>query len=294
MRSPNRRHDLPLLHKYTSAATAQIVLRTSCLRWSSPLLFNDPFDVPRQLELPFTPTDLRAAVARRFEAYLAGTARPGSPAALIILEAFAKEDPLRHSRMLKDLRESLHVMAAPMEIAFAQLHTAWLQKVKHLRIACFSAIADSPTMWAHYADNHKGVVLQFESSDDRDSSFLLAKPVLYQSERPVLPLVDGWARAFLGEEEINWDEYFREYYYVKTGDWSYEREYRAISAELDDTKLYYDSPFFREDLRGVILGTSLKDADEAAIRELARTYPNAIIYRAQLDHEARRVSCGPA
>lgn len=98
----------------------------------------------------------------------------------------------------------------------------------------------------------------------------------------------------LGEEVIDWDEYFHEYDYVKSEEWRYEREYRAISAELDDTKLYYDSPFFRDDLRGVILGTSVEAGAEAAIRELARTYPNATIYQAQIDHKARRVSCVPA
>lgn len=50
MRSPNRRHDLPLLHKYATASTAKAILQSSTLRWSSPLLFNDPFDVPRDMD----------------------------------------------------------------------------------------------------------------------------------------------------------------------------------------------------------------------------------------------------
>ena len=29
-------------------------------------------------------------------------------------------------------------------------------------IACFSESKDSPTMWAHYADNHKGFVLEYD------------------------------------------------------------------------------------------------------------------------------------
>jgi hypothetical protein len=32
-----------------SAATARIVLADRKLRWSSPILFNDPFDVPREM-----------------------------------------------------------------------------------------------------------------------------------------------------------------------------------------------------------------------------------------------------
>ena len=44
-RSPNRRHDRQYFYKYVSAKTAQAILTTRTLRWSSPILFNDPFDV---------------------------------------------------------------------------------------------------------------------------------------------------------------------------------------------------------------------------------------------------------
>ena len=42
--SPNRRHDRRFFYKYVAACTARIVLASRKLRWSSPVLFNDPFD----------------------------------------------------------------------------------------------------------------------------------------------------------------------------------------------------------------------------------------------------------
>lgn len=294
MRSPNRRHDIPLLNKYMSASTAQAVLRTSSLRWSSPLLFNDPFDVPREAGLPFTTQELRTAVVNRIKDYVAGRAEPATRSVFAIIGAISKAEPHRRELMTDLIDDSLHLLAIPFEIGMQQFRDAWLEKVRKLRILSLSAVPDSPTMWAHYSDNHRGVVLQFESSDERDSVFLLATPVTYQAAPPTLPLVDRWARAFLTEEEIDWNEYFHEYYYVKTEDWSYEKEYRAISSALDDSDLYYDSPFFREDLRGIILGAAMDGEDEETVCRLARNYPHVVISRARFDHGVRRVSHGPA
>ena len=294
MRSQNRRHDVPLLSKYANADTTKRILEGRSLRWSSPLLFNDPFDVPRDLELPFDSSTLRSAIAKRFEAYIDGAAAPKSHAAVAILAAMLKADPSRRPEMLSALQDTMHLATVPVEIAIAGLRSAWQDKVRHLRILCLSEVADSATMWAHYADNHRGAVLQFESDDERDSAFLLAEPVMYQDRKPELPPLDEWVRAFMGEEEIDWDRYFREYYHVKSREWSYEREYRAISATVDDTALYYDSPFFAEDLRGVVLGSAMDSANESEIRGLASSYPDVILYRARVDHVARRVVAEPS
>ena len=69
-------------------------------------------------------------------------------------------------------------------------------------------------------------------------------------------MVDTWVRALLGEEEIDWDEYLHDYYYVKHTDWKYEREYRCVSDKKSHEEgLYSDYVFHKEDLRGIILGT---------------------------------------
>ncbi len=196
--------------------------------------------------------------------------------------------------MIQVIKQYLPLLTVPSELGLEQFRSGWLKKVRHLRILCYSADAESPAMWAHYADNHRGVVLQFESSDERDSNSLLASPVMYRSEPPGLPLLDRWVRAFLEEEEIDWNEYFHEYYYVKDEEWSYEREYRAITASLEDAELYHDSPFFPEDLRGVILGTAIDAEQEEAIRQQLIRYPHISLFRATLNYKSRRVSYSPA
>jgi hypothetical protein len=63
MRSPNRRHDRESFFKYMSAAMAAIVLQNRTLRWSSPVLFNAPFDVPWELFFGLSPEDIAQALA---------------------------------------------------------------------------------------------------------------------------------------------------------------------------------------------------------------------------------------
>jgi hypothetical protein len=281
------------LHKYTSAAAAISILGTSSLRWSSPLLFNDPFDVPRNMELPFTADELKAATAARIQEYLDGRAQPAPDTPFASFGSLAKGNPRGRELMSDIVKDSLPLLSIPYELAIAEFRAAWEEKVRVLRIACFSAVGHSPAMWAHYGDDHRGVVLQFESNDERDSSFLLATPVTYRAERPSLPVVHRWVRTFLGEEEVDWNEYFREYYYVKSEDWANEQEYRAISASPEDEGLVSDRRFAPEDLRGVVLGSSIRPEDESVIRRLSLGYPNADLYRAQLDTKGRRVAYVP-
>ena len=63
MRSKYRTHERQNFFKYMSAATASLVLTKRTLRWSSPVLFNDPFDVPREISFGYTPDDVFQAAA---------------------------------------------------------------------------------------------------------------------------------------------------------------------------------------------------------------------------------------
>jgi len=62
---PLRTHDRSSFFKYMTADTARLVLANRTLRWSSPLLFNDPFDVPRELYFDITPVEIANALTQR-------------------------------------------------------------------------------------------------------------------------------------------------------------------------------------------------------------------------------------
>jgi hypothetical protein len=46
------------LFKYATASTAKIILDSCTLRWASPVMFNDPFDVQFDLHLDYDEASL--------------------------------------------------------------------------------------------------------------------------------------------------------------------------------------------------------------------------------------------
>src|SRR5580692_1932007 len=62
-RSSARNHNRTHFFKYTSASVAKIIFTNRTLRWSSPILFNDPFDVHRELGPNVSPINVLSAGA---------------------------------------------------------------------------------------------------------------------------------------------------------------------------------------------------------------------------------------
>ena len=295
MRSRNRKHDFEFLFKYLSAETAIAVLNSQSLRHSSPLMFNDPFDVPREWR-GFTVHELEEAVVEQFSAYLRGDEPPRNTSALKLLEAYQRSGRGDPEQFLQEVRFFFRLMVPTLAGHLAAFEAAYQELVPGKRILCFTEDATSPTMWAHYGDSHSGVVLQFETSDSRDSVWLMAQPVIYQDSKPRVPDANEWVRSMMAETPVDWDAYFREFYFVKHSDWSYEREVRVVSAKKGtETGLFADYVFHPEDLRGVILGARIHENLERIIRGLVRIkYPHAILSRARIDHDGRRIAIEPA
>lgn len=270
MRASHRRHNRAYFFKYTTAVVASTVLESRALRWSSPKLFNDPFDVPRAAELPFGTTELRNAIFKEFVAMLDRDELPKDAALAELMTAIRRNaGHLGRATSLEILRSNLDRMDPIVDSNLALFRDTWADMVPRMRILCLSAVNDSLPMWAHYCENHRGTVLQLASADERDSSLLLAEPVVYRPAKPMLPGPEIWARAILSEQPIDWSEYFRDYYYVKTLEWQYEQEWRVISyADNHETGPYRDSTFDPRDLQALFLGKDISTSDRDDILRL--------------------------
>jgi hypothetical protein len=84
---------------------------------------------------------------------------------------------------------------------------------RYAGVLCFSAVNDSLLMWAHYADCHRGFVLEFDTEDEEFQKLGDLYKVIYSKERPVLVIVNG----------ITVDIYLH-----KSPEWEYECEYRLL------------------------------------------------------------------
>ncbi|HVO75515.1 MAG TPA: DUF2971 domain-containing protein [Ignavibacteriaceae bacterium] len=89
-------------------------------------------------------------------------------------------------------------------------------------VCCFSETNLSILMWSHYADNHKGVCIEFEFPENSPEKFDLSK-VNYCNEFPKFTIEDY--RHLLKEKIQN---QIKQLITVKAKEWEYEKEWRLI------------------------------------------------------------------
>lgn len=121
------------------------------------------------------------------------------------------------------------------------------------RVCCFSARPDSELMWAHYSDSHRGVCLEFDSTN---AFFQNAYKVTYLESYPVLDIGDH--REL---EELT-------YVLTKSEAWKYEGEYRLISLESDSKLSVSTLDIPTNSLKSVIVGYSADQKTWEGVRAL--------------------------
>lgn len=263
--SPNRVHDEQFFYKYVSAEVAKIIISTRKLRWSSPILFNDPFDVNQELPLNFDEAELNIALAEKVALLVEqGVSSVGHPELATLLDMATHVDPDVRKKMVKDLRQKAGATTLGQIQALDRIKASWRKRVPKLRILCLSKLNDVIPMWQHYADEYKGVVLEFEAVDETDSAFLVARQVDYQDYPIDISDVETWANGLVeGPEALM--ELINQYQYIKATSWKYEEEWRIVSpgTRQGETGLFADYGFSPRELTGLYFGTqcSPKDRD---------------------------------
>jgi len=130
----------------------------------------------------------------------------------------------------------------------------WESWNRSMGIACMSETMDIIQMWAHYTNNHKGIVVGLEESEFvTDKEAIIT--VCYRDKIVLLPVTGCPARL---------DEYaikcFRDVLGRKETNWSYEKEIRLYgSLEEQDKDGYYYIEMPKSAIREVYLGLRSDD-----------------------------------
>lgn len=149
------------------------------------------------------------------------------------------------------------------------------------------------TMWTHYAEMHKGIVMgiDFESLflEQGKTWGIEMYPVKYSTERLRVDVLDAF------------EEYIEDVLFVKSIDWKYEDEFRAFFAErlknggLDLESLRKKNLALLKDFKGkrtwflrlnpgaikqVIFGIHTDESLKVAIKKIASDLPNVEFYQA--------------
>lgn len=196
----------------------------------SPAQFNDPFDCLPDFKLGGNVDQLAAQYERGLEHL--------KPYLTMVQRAAQARDLAEHPVVDPNSDQGRLMMQA----GFDRLRQG-------LGVYCVCECADSLLMWAHYANSHTGVCLEFDSEVElfREAQIVeyapVREPVHRAGERAERSMVKGLLTKFDG--------------------WAYEKEWRVVD--------YEQGPGLRilpaEALTGIVLGASILEEHEAQIRK---------------------------
>jgi len=223
--------------------------------------------------------------------------RPGKMGAQIILLNRSVRDKTRSPALLGEMRKK--VLETPIEeiwnlAAFEEMTRQFISQIQRNfndhGILCTSTNKDNLLMWAHYADHHRGVVLELCPDQEKDSALLASRPVIYAAQRPVLYQTP---REFIEKTNL-WplEEVSRvmneSLIYTKSTEWSYGEEYRlAIPRFIPHGKTEEYLDLNPTEISHIYFGCRVTEQQRDQLKLLARTLNSEISFsRAVLDKRA--------
>jgi hypothetical protein len=219
----------------------------------------------------------------------------------LLAETYAEASPEIRAVLPFDLYRAYMTAQSPFMTAVLQLAMQRFtpdlcrilsQKFEELiGILCLTESPANLLMWAHYADSHRGFVVEFDSGsrffDQRvgpDDDLRHLRKVIYQEERPSIVLTEM-------------DDFSP--YLTKAKDWSYETEWRMMLPLPTASRIIGEGPtgihlfeFPKAMIKGLILGCRMAPEKKAEIREILAgmtEYQNVYCTEARIDDRQYRI-----
>ena len=292
-------------YKYLNSTRLDVLAKRT-LRFTQATALNDPFELrpyfdeiiasaTLEEELALAKLDLRTAFRKEYRKLPQSHRRQISEAEFIRrVEAHMRANPEAVEESLSETRE-MAIVAFRSLAAWARDELAGAAG-RLIGILSLSEVCDSTLMWAHYAENHRGYVVEFDGLNEffdrrrtaEDDHYLL-RAVRYPTNRPRYRDITKLDLAGV--------------YLTKGREWSYEREYRMT------VQLAYHPPFDpaatesihlldypAEAIRGVVLGARAAPQLEADVRLLLSHDPelkHVALGRAVLSQTDGRIVVAP-
>ncbi|MCI5225410.1 MAG: DUF2971 domain-containing protein [Candidatus Electrothrix sp. AX2] len=240
------------------------------LYFSNPLNFNDPFDCDLNCLTISESDDIDSSYSQYINLLEQRYNFIGKFITHYSVRINDNDDPVKeryyyddvvevYFKEIRALAEELHVLKnTPKENRKKALSESWETKknnvINNLGVVCFSESRSNILMWSHYASDHKGVCIEY-NSNERPIKFwknFKFHKVTYQDERNIDVLSRGFTDSFY------------DLLTVKSPDWAYEDEHRLITIKGPGPQKQT-----MQSLNGIILGARIKENDK---RELALFY----------------------
>lgn len=268
-------HDRTHFYQYVTMDGARSILLRRSRKWTSPLVFNDPFDTQVDCGFPFSFEEFGLAYMKAIEELTFQDMEPeGDPD-----HPFFKQIMISRQNRHKRSREQFKAFFEPtIEQSIQDLHkikaivsSRWQTCLNRLRILCLTETNSNLLMWAHYAAKHTGAVIRYRCVIERDSVLLAAVPVNYSDQAPYIATIDEWILHLTGQKQLDWDEYSKRFITTKGSQWAHEKEWRIINVRGPDEKdlAMYDQ-FWPEEIDAVYFGCK---ADSTEIKSIVNSLP---------------------
>lgn len=263
------------------------VLSGQAIRFSSPAVLNDPFELKPHLAALASPEHMEAELNRLLPEIFREELSKLAPE----LQLKISDEALRGA-VLSHYPQINRGVQGMVNLLMPKLQEVMARKFEELiGILCLSATADSLLMWAHYADSHRGFLIEFDQRSmffDRrvspDDELRHLHQVTYNSQRPALALADV----------TDFSPFM-----TKGADWEYEAEWRMIMTLDSASRIIGEGmnavhlfDFPADALTAVIFGCRMSETKKAEIRKVLADAPHYSHVRcvdAEIDNEHYRI-----
>lgn len=264
------RHDRDFFFKYTSVAAARAILQMRKLKWSPASTFNDPFDMQFDLHVEFDEGNLLNTCKSDFTEIVLGAREFDSEIGLGSLLSSIRNAASRIPVAVLDgfIDDSLKLTIQNIPRDMTAMHAHLRAHFSKYKVLCLSARNDSILMWSHYADHHRGAVLQFSCLEEPDSSWSIAEPIVYSERMPRFVEEQELRDLITGRAKPNNDLIVKRTIFSKAKDWEYENEWRVYlpSANSDVEFMSFNPP----ELTGIYFGCRSSETERNELLSLAK------------------------
>lgn len=269
--------------KYVTADTARLILENGKLRWSSPFMFNDPFDVQFDLHLEFDESTIIDLIIDELWQIYSGKKplRPNNALGYVFQNFIQWVPNLTKEGIFErqGLRQAIAESVNRTKQLLPELHITQRTLLADAKLLCLSETHNNILMWSHYSGDHTGAVLELERSE-RDSPLKKAEKVIYSKTMPRLMTETDMVQFFSGQWRLNADAIMHNSIFVKAADWSYEKEWRIWLPGTDRTQQFIDIEFDKTELVGIWFGCRMSEEyRELLLNILKKNFPNATAHR---------------
>lgn len=277
-------------YKYADIVTVRAVLENQSFRYSSPLVFNDPFDVQTELMADYNLDELpKKAMAVIEEAVKSDYDVPnpnyGFSKGILLIREKAKIQGYKKAEIEQITIPLLELLLGQVKCLISNLNDYWNKLMQESRVFCVTEDKDNLLMWAHYAKYHTGAVFQIATLPERDTILSVARPVQYEDRPFRFYSMEELIKSILFDVDLDIEKIlFFNHAHRKSKIWEYEKEWRVVNPCQYPNKndLYVDLPFVPEQLQRLYFGCKACDKEIESLMELAKEInPKVKFYRAK-------------